>query len=54
MVRMLLLYTIGIVSLRKVSGRDYPHGYVFPLLSTAADLGTDIRNAQNTRAVYNV
>jgi hypothetical protein len=42
MVRMLLLFTIGIVSLRKVSGRVHTHGYVFPLLFTAADLGTEI------------
>ena len=42
MVRMLLLVTIGSVSLRKVSGRVYTHGYVFPLLYTAADLGTEI------------
>jgi hypothetical protein len=42
MVRMLLLVTFGSVSLRKVSGRVYTHGCVFPLLHTAADLGTEI------------
>ena len=52
MVRMLLLLIIGIESLRKVSGRVYTHGYVFPLLSTAADLGTEIYAKHITDVPY--
>ena len=52
MVRMLLLSTIGIVSLRKVSGRFYLHGCVFPLLNTAADLGTEIYAKHITEVPY--
>ena len=54
MVRMLLLVTIGSVSLRKleVSGRVYTHGYAFPLLHTAADLGTEIYATHRTFVPY--
>ena len=52
MVRMLLLVTTGYVSLRKVSGRVYTHGCVFPLLTTASDLGTEIYAKHITEVPY--
>ena len=55
MVRMLLLYTIGIVSLRKVSGRVYTARIRIPPANYGSRSGNRyIRKAPNIRAVYNV